>query len=115
MSHLDISYLQQWVGRTEEAEDIVTPGLVERFRATLADIISPSIAFRNADAHPSEDPLCVYNLDSHDKISHLKSVIMCKLYRSSRSSGWHVLAVGDSHPGSADNYGPIYKAIQGIL
>ena len=84
-------------------------------QATLADIIQPTIKFRNADADPSTDPLCVYDLDSHDKISHLTSVIMCKLYRSSRAGRWHVLAVGDSHRGAADNYGPIYKAVQGIL
>mmetsp|Transcript_95215 Transcript_95215/g.142670 ORF Transcript_95215/g.142670 Transcript_95215/m.142670 type:complete len:872 (-) Transcript_95215:144-2759(-) len=85
--------------------------------ATLADIISPSIQFCNADAHPSEDdPLCVYNLDSHDKISHLQSVIMCKLYRSPRTNDrWHVVAIGDSHRGSASNYGPIYDAVQRIL
>jgi len=83
--------------------------------ATLADIRSPAIRFTNADDESSADPLCVYNLDSHDKISHLKSVIMCKLYRSSRTSEWHVLAVGDSQRGCAGNYGPIYKAVQGIL
>jgi len=83
--------------------------------ATLVDILSPTIRFRNADADPSADPLCIYNLDSHDKISHLKSVIMCKMYRSSRNNKWYVLAIGDSQRGDATNYGPIYDAVQGIL
>lgn len=55
--------------------------------ATLADIISPSISFRDEDAEEDQsDPLCTYDLDSHDKISHLKSVVMCKFYRSKRES-----------------------------
>jgi stress response protein SCP2 len=83
--------------------------------ATLADIISPSISFEDADAGEGADPLCVYNLDSHDKIAHLTSVIMCKLYRRDRAKGWHVLAIGDSHRGAVDNYGPIYKAVQRLL
>jgi stress response protein SCP2 len=83
--------------------------------ATLQDITSASVAFRNELADPSEDPLCVYQLDSHDKISHLKSVIiMCKLYRK-RGGGWHIMAIGDSNRGSASNYAPIYDAVRKLL
>ena len=32
---MDIDHLQEWVGRTDIAEDIITPELVRRFRATL--------------------------------------------------------------------------------
>jgi stress response protein SCP2 len=83
--------------------------------ATLADIVTPSVSFRDEDADEDADPLCVYNLDSHDKIAHLKSVIMCKLYRSSRTDGWHIMAIGDSHRGSASDYGPIYKAVKKFI
>ncbi|CAJ1955671.1 unnamed protein product [Cylindrotheca closterium] len=83
--------------------------------ATLADIVSPSIAFRDDDAPQDAAPLCKYNLDNHDKISHLTSVIMCKLYRLPGGKKWHVLAIGDSHRGSAGKYGPIYKAAAELL
>jgi stress response protein SCP2 len=82
--------------------------------ATLFDVKSASISFRDADAETTSAPLCIYNLEAHDKISHLKSVIMCKLYRSD-SGVWHVLAIGDSHRGSADDYKPIYDAVQRYL
>lgn len=83
--------------------------------ATLADIVSPFIAFRDDNAPENAAPLCKYNLDKHDKISHLTSVIMCKLYRLPGGNKWHVLAIGDSHRGAADNYGPIYKAAADLL
>ncbi|RLQ87912.1 FAS1-like dehydratase domain-containing protein [Notoacmeibacter ruber] len=35
LSELDMEVLNGWVGRSEVAEDTVTPGLIERFRATL--------------------------------------------------------------------------------
>ena len=82
--------------------------------ATLADILSPSISFANADAPDDADPLCTYDLDSHDKVSYLTSVIMCRLYRT-RDGGWHVQAIGDAHKGAADNYGPIYAAVDKML
>jgi stress response protein SCP2 len=80
--------------------------------ATLLDVESAAISFQDLD---SDKMLCVYNLDSHDKISHLKSIIMCKLYRTAGDDNWHVVAIGDSHRGSADNYGPIYDAVQKLL
>mmetsp|Transcript_30775 Transcript_30775/g.73856 ORF Transcript_30775/g.73856 Transcript_30775/m.73856 type:complete len:755 (+) Transcript_30775:2481-4745(+) len=83
--------------------------------ATLSDIVSPSIAFRDADAAQDAAPLCKYDLDKHDKVSHLTSVIMCKLYRLPGGKKWHVLAIGDSHQGAADKYGPIYKAAAELL
>mmetsp|Transcript_6428 Transcript_6428/g.8450 ORF Transcript_6428/g.8450 Transcript_6428/m.8450 type:complete len:814 (-) Transcript_6428:470-2911(-) len=83
--------------------------------ATLSDMTSASISFVDPDAGPDSAPLCTYNLDAHDKIAHLTSVIMCKLYRSSRNGGWHVLAIGDAHGGSADNYGPIHSAAKALL
>ncbi len=78
--------------------------------ATLFEIKSASISFYDASTHGrGSASLCTYNLDAHDKISHLKSIIVCKLYKTSQDH-WHVLAIGDSHKGSADNYGPIYTA-----
>lgn len=83
--------------------------------ATLIDVKSASVTFRDANASPDASPLCTYDLDAHDKIPHLKSIIMCKLYRADPSKGWHILAIGDSHRGSADNYGPIYEAVDKLL
>jgi stress response protein SCP2 len=82
--------------------------------ATLKDIQTASVVFRDADVDRSSEPLCVYKLDAHDKVSHLKSVIMCKLYRKP-GGGWHILAIGDSNRGSASNYKPIYNAVQSLL
>lgn len=84
-------------------------------QATLVDVKSASVSFRDADSPPDSAPLCVYHLESHDKVPHLKSIIMCKLYRTSTDKGWHVLSIGDSHKGSADNYGPIYDAVQKLV
>ena len=83
--------------------------------ATLFDIKSASVSFYDADADRSTTAaLCSYNLDAHDKIAHLKSIIMCKLYKTTKGS-WHVLAIGDSHRGSVDNYAPIYDAAKKYL
>ncbi|NNM72040.1 FAS1-like dehydratase domain-containing protein [Enterovirga aerilata] len=38
---LDIDHLRAWVGRTETAEDVVTPRLVAEYRATLAPHLAP--------------------------------------------------------------------------
>eukprot|EP00977_Amphora_coffeiformis_P017190 scaffold5510_cov76-Amphora_coffeaeformis.AAC.4 len=76
--------------------------------ATLADILSPSISFCDDQGGP---PLCVYDLDYHDKISYVTSVVMCKLYRT-KDDRWHVQAIGDAHRGAANNYGPIYEAVE---
>jgi stress response protein SCP2 len=81
--------------------------------ATLNDILSPSIAFTDADATNST-PLCTYDLAAQDKVSYLTSVVMCKLYRA-REGGWHVQAIGDAHKGAADNYGPIHKAADKLV
>lgn len=83
--------------------------------ATLKDVTSASITFKDADACHDASPLCTYNLEAHNKVSHLKSIIMCKLYRISSSKSWHVLAIGDSHCGSVDNYCPIYHAANSLL
>ena len=80
--------------------------------ATLLDITSASVSF--TDANAGDSALCTYNLDAHDKVSHLKSIIMCKLYRTD-DGRWHVLAIGDSYGGSADNYRPIYTAAKKYL
>lgn len=34
---MDMEKLQSWIGRTETAEDVITPALVARFRATLGE------------------------------------------------------------------------------
>jgi 3-methylfumaryl-CoA hydratase len=38
---IDLDYLRQWIGRSEEAEDIATPALVERFCTTLLPHLAP--------------------------------------------------------------------------
>jgi 3-methylfumaryl-CoA hydratase len=40
----DAEHLGQWIGRTDEAEDVVTARLVEGFRATLAPHLAPAEA-----------------------------------------------------------------------
>ncbi len=41
---LDIDKLKSWIGKTETAEDILTPGLEQKFRATLdIDVKSPKL------------------------------------------------------------------------
>lgn len=80
--------------------------------ATLYDIKDASIRFYDPQ---SNGTLCLYNLDAHDKVSDLTSIIMCKLYRTSGEDQWHVTAIGDAHKGAADNYGPIYKAVEKLL
>lgn len=81
-------------------------------QSTLLDVASASVNFQDAD---TGDMLCSYDLESHNNISHLKSIVMYKLYRVSPNDGWHVLAIGDSHQGSADSYGPIYDAVKKLL
>merc|ERR1712232_554708 len=85
--------------------------------ATLFDVKTASVSFKDADAEEDAPPLCTYHLEAHDKVSHLKSIIMCKLYRTNddSSKNWHVLSIGDSHEGAADNYCPIYKAVQKLV
>jgi 3-methylfumaryl-CoA hydratase len=39
--HMDIAHLRGWIGRTEEASDLVTPRLVESFAATFAPHLAP--------------------------------------------------------------------------
>ena len=41
MSDVDIDHLRGWIGREETAGDVVTPGLVDRFRATLGRWLAP--------------------------------------------------------------------------
>jgi stress response protein SCP2 len=85
--------------------------------ATLADFVTTTISFLDADAAESAPPLCTYDLDAHDKISYLTSVVMCKLYRTTvgQEERWHVQAIGDAHKAAADNYGPIYAAVEKLL
>lgn len=39
LADIDFDHLNSWLGRAETATDIVTPGLVERFRATFGDYL----------------------------------------------------------------------------
>ena len=81
--------------------------------ATLADITSASVAFRDADAPDEAEPLCSYSLEAHDKVASLTAVVMCKFYRTATANScWHVVAIGDSCKGSASNYGPVYQAVE---
>ncbi|GFH55893.1 hypothetical protein CTEN210_12369 [Chaetoceros tenuissimus] len=81
-------------------------------KATLFDIKDASIRFYDPQ---SNGTLCLYNLDAHDKVADLTSIIICKLYRISGEDQWHVTAIGDTHKGAASNYGPIYKAVEKLL
>ena len=40
MSKTDLGTLKPWLGRTDTKDDILTPGLIERFRATLGTHLS---------------------------------------------------------------------------
>lgn len=51
MGDIDIEHLRQWIGREERQDDIVTPGLVDRFHATLG-----ASAFRTE----GEAPLAIH-------------------------------------------------------
>ncbi|RST83484.1 protein dehydratase [Aquibium carbonis] len=51
MDGIDIGHLKQWVGREDRQADVVTPGLVERFHATLG-----ASAFHEA----GEAPLAIH-------------------------------------------------------
>ncbi|MGE3371486.1 MAG: MaoC family dehydratase N-terminal domain-containing protein [Rhizobiaceae bacterium] len=42
MSAIDLETLRQWIGRTEETSDVLTPGLLRRFEATFSDLLQPS-------------------------------------------------------------------------
>ncbi|CAB9519891.1 ubiquitin-conjugating enzyme [Seminavis robusta] len=86
--------------------------------ATLADILSPSVSFDDADADEDKAQLCTYDLAAQDKVSYLTSVVMCRLYRVSgghKDGKWHVQAIGDSHKGDATDYTPIYQAVAKLL
>ena len=41
---IDLAHLKTWIGRTEEAEDIVSPRIVAEFRATFAPNLAPVAA-----------------------------------------------------------------------
>jgi 3-methylfumaryl-CoA hydratase len=49
---IDIAKLAAWTGRTEEAQDIVTPRLVQSFAATFGRHLAPH--------HPGEAPLALH-------------------------------------------------------
>jgi len=89
--------------------------VLSSWKTTLANILTTSISCSDEDKGPNAAPLCTYDLDAHDKISHLTSVVMCKLYRTRNSDGWHVQAIGDVQRGDASNYGPIYSAVEKLL
>ncbi|MCO5066312.1 MAG: MaoC family dehydratase N-terminal domain-containing protein [Rhizobiaceae bacterium] len=37
MNNIDIAHLRSWIGNSQHSSDIITPGLVERFRATFGN------------------------------------------------------------------------------
>ncbi|MCU4179705.1 MaoC family dehydratase N-terminal domain-containing protein [Bosea sp. BH3] len=41
---MDIDHLRSWIGRTQEASDLVTPRLIESFTATFAPHLAPGAA-----------------------------------------------------------------------
>jgi 3-methylfumaryl-CoA hydratase len=41
MTAIDIAALNQWIGRSREAEEVITPRLVEAYRATLTPHLAP--------------------------------------------------------------------------
>jgi 3-methylfumaryl-CoA hydratase len=44
MTTIDIAALKEWIGRSREAEEVITPRLVEAYRATLAPHLAPVAA-----------------------------------------------------------------------
>jgi 3-methylfumaryl-CoA hydratase len=47
LSGIDIGHLRRWIGREDRGRDVITPGLVDRFRATLG-----ASAFNREDEAP---------------------------------------------------------------
>lgn len=52
MTTLDVAHLKTWIGRTMEVRDLVTPRLIEGFRATFAPHL--------ADVAPGDAPLALH-------------------------------------------------------
>ncbi len=56
---MDIDHLRGWIGRTEEASDLVTPRLIESYAATFAPHLAPGprgdapLALHGVSHHPS--------------------------------------------------------------
>ena len=51
MVEVNVEHLREWIGKTEQKSDVITPGLVERLRATLGD---------TACATPDALPLAIH-------------------------------------------------------
>lgn len=86
--------------------------VLSAWSGTLKDILKPAVSFFNTR---SEEELCQYNLEAHNKQDHQTAVIMCKLYRSGYQQSWHVLAIGESCGGRADQYDAIEHSIARLL
>jgi 3-methylfumaryl-CoA hydratase len=68
---LDIDHLRGWIGRTDDAEDVITPGLAARFAATIdpAGIAAAAVAVAPAAIHwclaPAAVPMSGIGPDGH--------------------------------------------------
>lgn len=69
MSEVDIAHLRTWIGRTEVKSDILTPGLVERLRATIGDTAPDGLDAVPLAVHwclaPPAAPLAEIGRDGH--------------------------------------------------
>ena len=69
MSEIDIAHLRTWIGRKEQKSDTLTPGLVERLRATIGDLAPVGPDSVPLAAHwclaPAAVPPAEIGLDGH--------------------------------------------------
>ena len=75
--------------------------------AHLQDCRQPFVTVRDPATGTS---LCEYRVEawSRAELAGKKAVVMCRIYRASRTNSWQVQAVGQLlHDGDASHYGPI--------
>lgn len=59
MNEVDIAHLRTWIGRIERKSDILTPGLIERLRATIGDMAPEGLDAVPLAAHWCLAPVAV--------------------------------------------------------
>jgi len=83
--------------------------VISAWHTKLSEIISPYILFNDPE---SKQELCRYQYEDKST-GDMTSVIMAKLFRPTLASPWQVLAIGHLGEGSASNYEPIKKILEG--
>lgn len=59
MSDIDIDHLRKWIGKSETRTDTITNGLIERYRATLCDLVKVPAAVPPLALHWCLAPVAV--------------------------------------------------------